>query len=200
MKASGGLAVRLATLGVLVLAAGLASAQIKLPHPPASTNRCMLLFPFMPTEANRVPARELFALFAGKRAEYFRVWDPEAPLNKASRRTAARPTINSPPPAASRGPPLDYLYNLEWRADGSFRTICAWRYAKNEDYGPCATRPGGTQDSGAWRIADGAYCAHSTYLESRGENCHSIHRQDGRYAAKLVKGTGGCFAGEIVFK
>ncbi len=78
--------------------------------------------------------------------------------------------------------------------------FCNWRHAKSETFGPCLGRPGGAQDAGAWRIADGAYCHDSTFFESRGELCFSIHRQDGRFLAKLVSGSGGCFEGEIVFK
>ena len=193
---------------LLVAFAAATPAATQTPDPGQRTNVCLVDFPFPPTEANRVPARELPRLFAGKTFESIRRPDPAAvapgPPPGGAPRSGRRDSTATPGPARGLGW-TERVFSTEVRADGSIFSRCEERLTKAESFQPCRQRRGtetvqGPNEIGVWRIADGLYCRTFSQITSGAEGCSSVHRQDGRYLFKHVRGPIICGQGEIIFK
>jgi hypothetical protein len=161
----------------VAIAAGPVFAQPLGPH-------CAGPVPFTASEANRVPAKDMQKLFAGKSIEYVRriqVPGEETPRGRL------------PPTTVER------IYSAQYRTDGSLTGVCEVRAKSTDPFTPCRGGVGPTT-VGVWRIADGMLCHSVLGFRDGQEACVSIHRQDGRYAAKLARGPWTCLEGEFLFK
>jgi hypothetical protein len=142
---------------------------------------CAGPLPFPVSEANRVPAKDMQKLFAGKSIEFVRriqVPGEETPRGRL------------PPTTVER------IYSSVYRTDGSLTGVCEERAKAGDPFSPCRV----SSTVGVWRIADRSLCFSVFGFRDGQEACVSIHRQEGRYAAKLARGLWACIEGEFLFK
>ncbi len=165
----------------VALGAGPAFAQSLGPH---LGPHCAGPLPFSVSDANRVAAKDMQRLFAGKSIEYVRriqVLGEETPRGRL------------PPSMVER------IYSVQHRTDGSMTGLCEVRVKPSDPFTPC--RGGiGSGTVGVWRIVDGSLCHSVLGFRDEQEACVSVHRQEGRFAGKLVRGPWACLEGEFLFK
>ncbi len=167
------------------LAAALASGPAVAQSP---VSGCGGPFPFPLSDGNRVAAKDMRRLFAGKTVEYIRHYQEEGIETPRGRTLPVR---------------RERIFGLQWRADGSLLSTCEERTGTAESFKPClgmTPNVPGSSDAGVWRIADQVLCWTQTRVRGSEEVCVTVHRQDGRYAAKLARGAWTCLEGEFLFK
>ncbi len=176
----------LAVCFAIALTDGMAAAQS------ANPARCAGPLPFPVNAANQVAAKDMQKLFAGRTMQFLRRWrEAQQAPSQTSRGQPAAPWI-------------ERIMSGDFRRDGSLLARCEERpegsgtaFRACERYTPEAS---GSTENGTWRIDAGLLCWAHTRIRDAVEVCVSVHHQDGRYAAKLVRGPWTCMEGEFLFK
>jgi hypothetical protein len=148
--------------------------------------------PFPVNEANRVAAKDMQKLFAGRTFQYYRRWSG----------------WQQAPTQMSRGQPapsfFERIITVDVRYDGSLLLGCSERLdASAASFQTCARMApdvAGSTENGVWRIDGGLFCWKHSRIRNAEEVCVSVHRQGSRYAAKLARGPWTCLEGELLFK
>lgn len=149
---------------------------------------CAGPLPFAATDASRVAAKDMQKLFAGRTINVLR----------RGQRPGTETSQGRAPPAM-----VERIFTMHWRADGSFHATCEDRVGAMASFKPCPScgnDAAGAREVGVWHIADGLLCFSPLRIRGGQEACVSVHRHEGRYAAKLVSGPASCLEGEFLFK
>jgi hypothetical protein len=162
------------------MASGPAAAQ--------SFGPCNKPWPFAVNDSNRVAQGELQRLFSGKTTVYLRQFQAGGEVTDRGRAPVRK---------------IERTFTTQLRADGSLAVTCDEWAANSNSTVPCPgfnARVAGARESGIWRTGEGLLCYSLTRVRDGEEICVSIHRQDGKFAAKLARGSQTCFEGEFLFK
>ena len=170
-----------AALALVLLAPGLASAETPATQRAGGAPACQDAdMPFEATAANKLTGAQLQQAIVGKTLVYLR--------------------------KSNRYPGMMVNNTREHRADGSMVYMCEYRrgdgaWTPCRSFGSVEKRVAGHRDVGVWSIKDGNLCSAKSAFGERTEDCFSIHRQGGVYAAKRISGPrAACMQGTITFR
>ncbi|HEY7609193.1 MAG TPA: hypothetical protein VIF14_08170 [Alphaproteobacteria bacterium] len=175
---SAGRGLRRMPTGALILTLGLFAASLA--HAQVNEGRCENPAPpFTLTEGNRLRGAELVALLSGKAMTYFR----KSKVNRGQNR---------------------YLkLHRQFRPDGSSLFTCEMGPSLNGPWRPCrriATARSsveGNREIGVWETREESVCFKFVSLGSGTPLCFAIHREAGRFYAKVTRSVGNCVEGDF---